>query len=322
MMNRRTLLAAAPLLAAPALVAAQPAWPTRPVRITIPFTAGGASDIMVRPVAQRLEQMFNQPFTVDNRAGGGGAVGVGFAANQPADGYSLLVTTPGPLVLLPQMQSGGAFAYDSARSFTYISLMAGAPILCAVKADSPITNLAEYAAAARRAPEAMNFGSSGIGSMGHLTGTLFGMQADARMVHVPFRGAPEAQAAVLGNTTISLWDTAAGNVAAVRGGTLRGLAVSSATRAATLPDVPTAAEAGFPNVVSLNWFMLCGPAGLSPAIAERLHAAINTILDEADIVNRMNAAAFVRAEGVAQPQLAGWVAAEQARWTPVIRAAG
>lgn len=322
MMNRRTLLAAAaPLLAAPSLVAAQPAWPTRPVRITIPFTGGGASDIMTRPVAQRLEQMFGQPFTVDNRAGGGGAVGVGFAANQQADGYSLLVTTPGPLVLLPQIQSGGTFAYDSARSFTYISLMAGAPIVCAVKGDSPITTLAQYAAAARRAAEAMNFGSSGIGSMGHLTGVLFGMQADARMTHVPFRGAPETQAAVLGNTTMSLWDTAAANVSAIRAGTLRGLAVSSSTRVAALPDVPTAAEAGFANVVSLNWFMLAAPAGLSPAIAERLHAAVNTILAEPDIVARMNAAAFVRADSLTQPQIAPWVAAEKARWTPVIRAA-
>lgn len=309
------------MVAAPALVAAQPAWPQRPVRITLPFTAGGASDLMTRPVAHRLEQMFGQPFMVDNRPGGGGAVGVGFVANQPADGYNFLVTTPGPLVLLPQMQTGGSFAYDSARSFTYISLMAGAPILCAVKADSPITTLAEYAAVARRAPEAMNFGSSGIGSMGHLTGTLFGMQADARMVHVPFRGAPEAQAAVLGSTTISLWDTAAANVAAVRAGTLRGLAVSSATRAAILPDVPTAREAGFPDVVSLNWFMLSAPAGLSPAIAERLHAAVNSILEEPDIKQRMDAAAFVRADALTQAQLAPWIAEEKARWAPVIRAA-
>lgn len=327
MMNRRTLLAAAPLLAvpsllaAPSIVAAQPAWPTRPVRITIPFTGGGASDIMTRPVAQRLEQMFGQPFTVDNRAGGGGAVGVGFAANQAADGHSLLVTTPGPLVLLPQLPSGGSFAYDSTRSFTYISLMADAPILCAVKGDSPIATLADYAAAARRAPEAMNFGSSGIASMGHLTGVLFGMNANAQMTHVPFRGAPETQAAVLGNTTLSLWDTAAASVAAVRAGTLRGLAVSSATRVAAMPDVPTAAEAGFPQVVSLNWFMLAAPAGLSPAIAERLHAAVNGILAEPDIMARMNAAAFVRTESLTQAQLAPWVVAEQARWTPVIRAA-
>lgn len=321
MINRRTLLRSAPLLAAPSLVAAQPAWPQRPVRITIPFTGGGASDIMTRPVAQRLEQMFGQPFTVDNRAGGGGAVGVGFAANQAADGYSLLVTTPGPLVLLPQMQTGATFAYDSARNFSYISLMAGAPIVCAVNGDSPIQTLADYATAARREPEAINFGSSGIGSMGHLTGVLFGMQADAKMVHVPFRGAPETQAAVLGNTTISLWDTAAANVSAIRAGTLRGLAVSSSARAAILPDVPTAAEAGFGNVASLNWFMLAAPAGLSPAIAERLNAAVNTILGEADIIQRMNNAAFVRADDVAQPRLAEWVAAEKARWAPVIRAA-
>ena len=322
MITRRTLLLSAPLLATPALVSAQPAWPNRPVKIIIPFSPGGASDIMVRPVAQRLEQIFGQPFVIDNRAGGGGAVGLTALTAERPDGHSLMVTTPGPLVLLPQMPSGGSYAYDSARSFTYISLMAGAPILCAVKGDSPIRTLADYAAAARVRPEAMNFGSSGIASMGHLTGVLFGMQASAQMTHVPFRGAPEAQSAVLSASTLSLWDTAAANVAAVQAGSLRGLAISSAARAPILPDVPTAKEAGFADVVSLNWFLMAGPAGMPAGIAERLNAAINTILAEPDIIDRMNKAAFVRAEDVATERLADWVASEKSRWAPVIRAAG
>ncbi len=319
-MNRRQLLAAAPILAAPALVQAQPAWPNRTVRIIIPFTPGGASDLMMRPVAERLERMLGHSFVIDNRPGGGGAVGVGAAANERPDGYTLLMSTAGPLVLLPAMMAN--LPYNPARSFTYIALMGGAPIVCAVKGDSPIRNLAEYAAAAKRSPDAVSFGSSGIGSMGHLTGVLFGMETQSQLLHAPFRGAPEAQTAVLSGTTTSLWDTAAANVQAIRSGTMRGLCVSSAQRASVLPDVPTAREAGFANVVSLNWFMLAAPAGLPPAITERLGSAVREILAEPAIRERMESIAFVQAENVPQPGLAAWVQAEAARWAPVVRASG
>lgn len=319
-LNRRRLLSATPFLATPALVQAQPAWPNRSVRVIIPFTPGGASDLMMRPVAERLERMLGQSFVIDNRPGGGGAVGVGAAANERPDGYTLLMSTAGPLVLLPSMMAN--LPYNPARSFTYISLMGGAPIVCAVKGDSPIRSLADYAAAAKRSPDAVSFGSSGIGSMGHLTGVLFGMEAGAQLLHAPFRGAPEAQTAVLGGTTTSLWDTAAANVQAIRSGTMRGLCVSSAQRAAILPDVPTAREAGFANVVSLNWFMLCAPAGLPPAITERLSAAVREILAEPAIRERMDSIAFVAGENVPQPGLAAWVQGEQQRWAPVVRASG
>jgi tripartite-type tricarboxylate transporter receptor subunit TctC len=322
MTMRRSFLAL-PLLAAPAIapgLAAAQTWPNRPVRIIIPFTPGGASDLMMRPVAERLERLLGQAFVIDNRAGGGGAVGLTTAANERPDGYTLLLSTPGPLVLLPQTQSG--LAYSAGRSFTYIALMGGAPILCAVAGNSPIRSLQDYAAAARRAPEAVSFGSSGIASMGHLTGVLFGMQAGAQLLHAPFRGAPEAQQAVLGGSTTSLWDTAAANVGAVRAGNLRGLCVSSAERIAILPDVPTAREAGFANVVSLNWFVLCGPAGLPAAISGRLAEAVRTVLAESGIRERLDAAAFVRTEDVPQERLAAWIDGEQTRWAPVIRASG
>jgi tripartite-type tricarboxylate transporter receptor subunit TctC len=319
-MHRRQLLAAAPLLAAPAIVQAQPAWPTRSVRVIIPFTPGGASDLMMRPVAERLERVLGQSFVIDNRPGGGGAVGAGAAANERPDGYTFLMSTAGPLVLLPSMMAN--LPYNPARSFTYIAPMGGAPIVCAVKGDGPIRTLGDYAAAARRTPEAVSFGSSGIGSMGHLTGVLFGTEAQAQMLHAPFRGAPEAQTAVLSGTTTSLWDTAAANVQAIRAGTMRGLCVSSAQRASILPDVPTAREAGFTNVVSLNWFMMCGPAGLPAAITERLGAAIRSILAEPAIRERFDAIAFVAGEDVPQPGLAAWVQAEQTRWAPIVRASG
>ena len=319
-MNRRQFIASAPLLATPAVVQAQPAWPARPVRVVIPFTPGGASDLMMRPIAERLERMLGQSFVIDNRAGGGGAVGLGAAASAAPDGYTLLLTTPGPLVLLPQMQAN--LPYDAARSFTYIALMGGAPIVCAVAANAPARDLAGYAELAKRSPDSVSFGSSGVGSMGHLTGVLFGMESGSQLLHAPFRGAPEAQTAVLSGSTTSLWDTAAANVAAIRAGNLRGLCVSSAQRAAILPDVPTAREAGFSNVVSLNWFLLSAPAGTPAAIVQRLSAAVNEILADPAMRQRLDSYAFVATESVPQAGLADWVRGEYARWTPVVRASG
>ncbi|MBY0338292.1 MAG: tripartite tricarboxylate transporter substrate binding protein [Acetobacteraceae bacterium] len=320
MTTRRSLLLAAPALALTGGLASAQAWPTRPVRIIIPFTPGGASDIAMRPVAARLEQLLGQPFVIDNRAGGGGAIGIGAAANERPDGYTLMLSTPGPLILLPMMQSG--IPYSAARSFTYVSLIAGAPILCAVAGNSPIRSLRDYAEAARRAPEAVSFGSSGIGSMGHLTGVLFGMETNARLLHAPFRGAPEAQQGVLGGSITSLWDTASANAAAARAGNLRGLCVSSPERAVSLPDVPTARELGFGNVVSLNWFLFGGPAGLPAPIVERLATAVRQVLAEPRIREGMDNATFVGMPEVAPGQLGAWVEDERAKWEPVVRAAG
>lgn len=319
-LSRRSLLLAAPALALSGGLASAQAWPTRPVRVIIPFTPGGASDLMMRPVAARLERALGQPFVIDNRPGGGGAVGLGAAANERPDGYSLLLTTPGPLVLLPFLQQG--LAYSAARSFSYVALMGGAPILCAVAGNSPLRSLADYAAAARARAEAVSFGSSGVGSMGHLTGVLFGMEARAQFLHAPFRGAPEAQQAVLGGVTTSLWDTASANAAATRAGNLRGLCVSSPERAVALPEVPTAREAGFAGVASLNWFLLCGPAGLPAPIAERLAGAVRSVLAEPELRAALDQSVFVPMPWLAPAAIPAWVEGEQRRWEPVVRASG
>ncbi len=320
-MQRRLLLATtAGLLAAPGILRAQGAWPSRNLRIINPFAPGGTSDIIIRPVAERLERVLGRSIVVENRPGGGGAIGVGAAAAERPDGYTFLVSTPAPLALLPMIVRN--LPYDPARAFSYVSLLGGAPILCAVRGDSPIRTLADYAAAARARPEAVSYGSSGIGSVGHLTGALFGMEAGAQLLHVPFRGAPEAQQSVLGGNTTSIWDTSGANAAAVRAGTLRGLAVSSATRVSALPDVPTATEAGFPGVVSTNWFVLAAPAGLDPAIATRMDAAIQEILAEPVMKERLEAAGVIPLERTPPAAIAGFVAREAAKWAPVIRAAG
>jgi len=316
--TRRAALAAA--IATPAAVSAQAAWPLRPVRIINPYAPGGASDIIMRTLAERLERSLGQPFIIDNRAGAGGSLGTGLAAQAAPDGYTLLVTNTGPLAVAPTLFSN--LTYDPARSFSYITMFGGIPLLCAVRGDSRFTTLAQYAAAAAARPEAVSFGSSGVGSAGHLAGVLFGMQANARLLHVPFRGAGEAQQSVLSGDTDSLWDTLAAHAGAVRGGTLRGLALSSEAGVASLPNVPTTAQAGFPGVMASNWFLIAGPAGLSPAIAEKLDAAIQAAMAEPAVVERFASVGVVPLPPRGATQIAAFVAAEGARWAPVVRASG
>jgi tripartite-type tricarboxylate transporter receptor subunit TctC len=319
MLRRRHLLASLGL-ALPSLALAQGAWPNRPVRIINPFAPGGTSDLIIRPLTERLERAFGRPFVIDNRAGAGGALGTAEAARAAPDGHTLLISNTGPLAVAPSLFAN--LAYDPSRAFTWISMFGGAPILCAVKGDSPIRSMAEYRALAARREEEVSFGSSGVGSVGHLTGVLWSLEAGVRMLHVPFRGAAEAQQSVLGGNSTSLWDTSGANAGAVRAGTLKALAVSSPERVAALPDVPTLRESGFAGAVSTNWFVLAAPAGLDPAIGARLNDAIQAALAEPAVKERLEGIGVVPLGNLSPAQIAGFVAAEAARWAPVVRAAG
>lgn len=316
-MRRRSLFLAS--LAAPAIARAQGgAWPNRPVRIINPYAPGGTSDIILRPIAERLERAFGQPFIVENRAGAGGSVGTAAGAAAAPDGYTLLASNAGPLAVAPSLFPN--LAYDPARSFAWIAMFGGAPIVCAVKADGPIRSLPEYLAAAKAKPEAVSFGSSGVGSTGHLTGVLFGLETGAQMLHIPFRGAQDAQTAVLSGQTDSLWDTSGANAAAIQAGTLRGLAVSTAERVAALPNLPTLIELGHPKVVSTNWFLLAGPVGLDPALAARIGGAVRDVLADAAIRQRLDSVGVVSL-GTPEPAAIGaFVAEERTRWAAVVRA--
>lgn len=320
-MLRRSLLLAVPAaLAAPSTLRAQGAWPNKPVRIINPYGPGGTSDIVIRYLASGLERAFGQPFIIENRPGAGGAVGTAQVAAAAPDGYTLLITNTGPLAVSVSMTP--APNYDSQRSFAYITLFGGAPILCAVKADGPIRTLADYKTAAGHGRDAVSFGSSGIGSVGHLAGMLWAQEAGVELLHVPFRGAADAQQSVLGGNTVSLWDTLAAHAGGVRGGSIRGLAITSESRAAVVPDVPSIVEAGFPGAVASNWFLLAGPAGLSAEITGRLRTHLAAAMAEPTARERWTANGIVSLGDPTPAEIGQFVAREAARWAPVVRAAG
>ncbi|WP_137177417.1 tripartite tricarboxylate transporter substrate binding protein [Roseomonas sp. AR75] len=320
-MNRRhLLLAAAATLAAPRLVQAQGAWPNRPVRILNPYAPGGTSDLIIRPLTERLERAFGRPFVIENKPGAGGSLATGEAARAAPDGYTLLISNTGPLAVAPSLFSN--LPYDPSRAFTWITMFGGAPLVCAVKGDSPMRSIADYKDAAAKGAEAVSFGSSGVGSAGHLTGVLWSMQANVKLLHVPFRGAADAQRSVMSGDTTSLWDTSGANAAAIRAGSIKGLAVSSAERVSALPDVPTLKEQGFPEAVATNWFLLAAPAGLDPAIAARLNTEIQAALAEPATRARLESIGVVPLGDMAPAQIGGFVAQEAARWGNVVRSAG
>jgi tripartite-type tricarboxylate transporter receptor subunit TctC len=318
-MLRRHLLLAAPALAAPAIARAQGAWPNRPVRIINPYAPGGTSDIVVRYLAVGMERAFGQPFLVENRPGAGGAVGTAAAAAAAPDGYTLLVTNTGPLSVSVSMSP--APNYHPGRSFQYVTMFGGAPILCAVKGGGPITSMADYRAAAAREREAVSFGSSGVGSVGHLAGLLWAQEAGVELLHVPFRGASDAEQAIIGNNTTSLWNTVGAHTGGVLGGTLRGLAVTSETRLSSVPSVPTIVEAGFPGSVASNWFLLAGPTGLPAEIVGRLRTHLAAAMAEPVARERWAAIGMVGLGDPTPEQITAFVLAEAERWAPVVRRA-
>jgi tripartite-type tricarboxylate transporter receptor subunit TctC len=199
-MRRRSLLLAAPGLCLPGLALAQ-SWPARPIRAINPYSPGGTTDVILRVLSPHMERLLGQPFVVESRPGAGGAVGSAAAASERPDGHTLLITNTGPLAVAPTLMPN--LAYDPNRAFTWITLFGGAPLLCAVAANSPMRTLADYAEAARRGRDAVSFASSGVGSVGHLAGVLWQTEARAELLHIPFRGAPEAEGAVLGGSVAS-----------------------------------------------------------------------------------------------------------------------
>jgi tripartite-type tricarboxylate transporter receptor subunit TctC len=262
------------------------AWPTRPIRIVVVFPPGGSSDIVARVLADALSTRLNGRVVVDNRPGAGGTLGALHVVQQPADGYTLMLSNTAPITSSPPIYPSAT--YDPVQGFTHIAYVGATPlVVVANRAQVPATDLRgliDWARAQRTPP---GFGSSGAGSVAHIAGTLFERQTGVALTHVPYRGSAPMQADLLGGNIPIAFDTLPQNVEHIREGRLRAFAVTARAREPMAPDVPTTAEAGLPDLLVENWLGLSGPAGLPPAIVARLNAETNAALQTDALRQRM-----------------------------------
>ena len=285
-MKRRDLLAAgASILAAPAFVNAQSAWPTRgPVRLVAQFPPGGLVDTVSRLMAPHLSQALGQTVIVENRAGAGGLVGTDFVSKQPADGYTLLVSHASVHIYAAATRK--TMPFDPVADFTHMGMLVEAPMVLLVRAQSPYQTLDQYLTAAKTKP--VRYGSSGIGSANHLFGEMLKLEGKApNHDHIPYQGSAPAMQDLLGGQIDSVLDPITTNVAQLKAGSLRALAVSTPNRLPALPNIPTFAELGFPKLTGSQWLGLSAPKGLPAPIAQRLTALIPEILAKPDIAARL-----------------------------------
>jgi tripartite-type tricarboxylate transporter receptor subunit TctC len=287
-MKRRDLLAAgaASLVAAPNWVGAQSAaWPTRgPVRLIAQFPPGGLVDTVSRLMAPHLAQALGQTVVVENRAGAGGLIGSDYVSKQPADGYTLLVSHASVHVYAPATRR--TMPFDAVSDFTHMGMLVEAPMVLLVRAQSPFQTLEQYVNAAKTKP--VRYGSSGIGSANHLFGEMLKIEGKAPMHdHIPYQGSAPAMQDLLGGQIESLFDPITTNVAQLKAGSLRALAVSTPARLPALASIPTFAEQGYPKLTGSQWLGLSGPKGLPSPIVQRLSNLIPEILAMPDIASRL-----------------------------------
>ena len=285
MKRRELLVAAASSLAAPAFVHAQSAWPTRgPVRLVAQFPPGGLVDTVSRLMAPHLSQALGQTVVVENRAGAGGLVGTEYVARQPADGYTLLVSHASVHIYATATRK--VMPFDPVNDFSHMGMLVEAPMVLLVRAQSPYQTLEQYLTAAKTKP--VRYGSSGIGSANHLFGEMLKIEGKApQHDHIPYQGSAPAMQDLLGGQIDSVLDPITTNVAQLKAGSLRALAVSTPNRLPALPNIPTFAELGFPKLTGSQWLGLSAPKNLPAPIVQRLAALIPEILAKPDIAARL-----------------------------------
>lgn len=293
-------------------------YPARPVRLIVPYSAGGSSDLIARVVSQRLAERLGQPFVVDNRAGAGTLVGTNIAAHAPADGYTLLVATP-PLVVNPTLHARVDYVVE--RDFAAVGNMAASSNLLVVHPALKVSTVKELVALARAQPGQHHYGSSGVGGAGHLAMALFTHMAGITLVHVPYKGgAPMVTDLVAGRVNIGMANltTALPHLRADR---LRALAIGTSKRSALVPDMPTIAEAGIAGYEANNWNGIVVPRATPRAVIDKLSAAMMAVLREPATVERITAAGL---EVVADDpsHFARYLRSEGEKWGRVVKAAG
>ncbi len=300
-------------------LAQAPAYPSKPIRLVVPFPPGGATDILAREVAQKLTEAWGQSVVVDNRPGAGGNIGAELVARAAPDGYTLLMGTVGTHAINASLYA--KLPYDHVKDFAPVILVAGVPNVLVVNPALPVNTVAELIAYAKANPGKLNFASSGNGTSIHLSGELFKVMAGVQMTHVPYKGSAPAVADLISGQVQLMFDNLPPSLPQIKAGKLRALAVTSATRAPALPDVPTIAEAGLPGFEASSWFGVLAPAGTPPAIVARLNAEIAKWLASPEAREKLSKQG-ANAAGGSPEDFAKHIAAETTKWAKVVKDSG
>jgi tripartite-type tricarboxylate transporter receptor subunit TctC len=303
------------VLALTATVAAQD-YPTRPVRILVPFPPGGINDLVARLLATQLSERLGKQFIVENKTGAGGAVAGDLVANAPKDGHTLLIVSIA-ITINPWMQK---LPYDTIKAFAPVAIVATSPTVAVVNADLPAKSMQEFVALAKQKPGELKYASSGVGTSMHLGGELFKLTAGVDLLHVPFRGAGPAMIDVIGGHSQASFASIPSVIGHVRSGKLRALGIGALERNPALPDLPTMTEGGVAGYQAANWIGLVAPAGTPAPVVALLHKEISAIQDSAELRKRF-ASEGADVVQMSAAEFGAFIASEHAKWGRVIQEA-
>lgn len=320
--RRRTILlagaAALAITGLPAQAQAQ-TWPSKPIKLVVGFPPGGGIDAVARNLQPGLQEALGQQVIVEYKPGAGGVLAAGELTRTAPDGYTILVANIGPFVLVPNMVSKKP--YDTQKDFTYIHQTSGSGFIAAVPANHPANTLAEFITWSKANPAKANFASGGAGSITHLNGEMLNQIAGTKLVHVPYKGSSPAVQDLIGGQTNLLVDVSTVLLQHIQSGRLKALYVTDAQRIATLPNVPTVKEAGYPGLETSGWQGIVGPAGLPKDVTARISKAIHETLAKPDVQAKFAANGnFIMEKG--PEEFTAFHTAEINRWVPVIKASG
>jgi tripartite-type tricarboxylate transporter receptor subunit TctC len=284
----RTIASVSTLIVTPLMAPAafaQDVYPSKPIKLIVPFSPGGTTDLLARVLADKLPKLLGQPVIVENRAGAGGVIGTEVAARAPNDGYPLGMATASTHGVNPAVYS--KISYDAGKDFAPITRIASVPNVMVINAAMPAKSLKEFVELASRQPGKYSFASPGSGSVGHALGELFKMTANVDLVHIPYKGAGPALNDVIGGQVQVLYDNLPTSLPHIKAGKLRALAIAAPKRVSAAPDIPTFAELGMSALNESAWFGVVAPAGTPNAILTKLHAAIDAAMKQPDVIDRL-----------------------------------
>ena len=318
-MPKTSLLAAAALAAlSVSPVALAQAYPTKPIRLIVPFPAGGGVDFMGRVVGQELGKRLGQAVAIDNRAGANGIVGLEALKTSPPDGYTIGAASAGPLAVNPFIYA--KLPHDVLRDFTHISMMNNFPLLLVSHPSLPVKNVKELVALARAKPGQVSYSSPGAGNSAHLAAELFNSMGKVKILHVPYKGTAPAIVAVLSGEAQLTWSSIPSILPLVKAGRVRALGVGNATRVPSLPEFPTVAEAGLPGFEAYSWGGMIGPANMPAPIVQRLNREIAEVLKQKEIAERMLAEGTIPQSSTPE-EFTAYIRSELKKWGEVVKMA-